>query len=183
MTRPVANLRLFAAVYPPAHLAERWRSALALRNLPAYKLVPVHQVHLTLQFIGDTPANALDDVIESIERSASGLRRFDLAAERVIVLPERGPARLVAVETTAHPTLLELQRRLAVRLARNVREHPGRGFRPHMTICRFRSPSRVRLVDEAIARESFAVDGIRLMRSTLHPEGAEHIEIAAIALD
>lgn len=174
MAKPSANLRLFVAVYPPRELAEAWAQRIKAMDLPAYRLTPVEQVHMTLQFVGDTPVKNLDRTIESCRRAAKGLAPFALTAQAFITLPERGRSRLVAVETDAHPTLLELKRRLALRLATNVRENPAKKFRPHLTVCRFRSPAKVSAFDGTIAEASFDVEELMLMKSTLSPSGALH---------
>jgi RNA 2',3'-cyclic 3'-phosphodiesterase len=204
MARPSANLRLFVAVYPPRELAEDWaRRVKAMRDLPPYRLTPIEQIHLTLQFIGDTPVKNLEPTIESCRRAAKGLGCFELAAQEFITLPERGPKRLIAVETDAPPTLLELKRRLAMRLASNVRENPARKFRPHLTVCRFRSPApgapgaqgergargargarmgRGGRFDPTLTTEPFVVSELLLMKSALSPSGAAHTVVERIQL-
>lgn len=176
-------LRLFVAVYPPVEVAEALLGLVrAQRDLPKYRLVPVGQVHLTLQFIGDTEVRELEEVIESVRRSAAGLEGFELAPERLITLPERGPARLIAAQTSAPAALLELQRRLAHRLAKNPRERAGDRFRPHLTLCRFATPAQVQL-DEAVGVPGFGVERVRLMKSVLKPSGAEHVEVVGVELE
>ena len=186
MSRPTSNLRLFVAVYPPDDLARAMLERVqALPLPPRSRLTPAEQVHMTLQFIGDTPVAEMDDVQESVRRAAGGLPAFTLALRELIALPERGHKRLIAAETDAPATLLELQRRLAQRLARNPRDRgrTGERFRPHMTLCRFASPvKRVDLGDAALTG-SFMVDRIALMRSTLSSAGATHHEVLSVALE
>ena len=182
MARPTANLRLFAAIYPPPDLAQMMLDQLNGQRLPAHRATPVEQVHMTVQFIGDTPSAELDAVMKSVERAAAGLKPFDLAATHLISLPEHGPARLVAVETDSHSTLLEIHRRLVTRLARNARDADADRFRPHMTLCRFRSPARGVRVQLQLALPPFAVTRLCLMRSTLNPSGALHHEVSAFEL-
>lgn len=176
-----ARLRLFVAVYPPLPLAQQLLEQLARLELPRHRLTPVEQIHLTLQFIGDRAVAELDDVRESAERSAAGLHAFSLKPRRLLTIPPRGFTRLVACETDAPADLLELQRRLAHRLARNPRERGGDRFLPHLTLCRFAAPSRLR-IDEPIDLPAFRVDRVRLMRSVLRPDRAEHAEVAAFDL-
>ena len=57
----------------------------------------------------------LTAVTESVERSASGVKACTLTAGRLISLPNRGPARLVAVTTDAPPSILEIRRPLQLR--------------------------------------------------------------------
>ena len=185
MARPTKNLRLFVAAYPPPHIARLMHDAAVRLALPGrVRHTPVEQIHLTLQFIGDVAVADLDATVESVQRGAAGLPHFSLALQSLIALPERGPKRLVAVETDAPPTLLELQRRLAIRLATNPRDKPGRGFHPHLTVCRLASPMPGLSLDDTIARldGSFEVTEVALMRSTLSSAGATHHQASVIQL-
>jgi 2'-5' RNA ligase len=179
MSKPASDLRLFVAAYPSHESARSMAKALERLKLPPHKPTPREQIHLTLQFIGDVPQRELDETIESVQRAASGLEPFTLTPQRLITLPERGPARLIAAESDAPATLMELQRRLAVRLARNIREKDDRPFRPHLTLCRFRSPARGVTMDQPLAADAFEVSQILLMRSVLMPSGARHEEVSA----
>lgn len=185
MSRPVANLRLFVAAYPPEAIVRTLVARVEALPLPAYRLTPPAQVHLTLQFVGDTPARALESVIESAERSAAGLRAFELRVLGLVALPERGPARLLAARTDEPATLLELHRRLAHRLATNARERPGDRFAPHLTLCRFVSPAAGLVIHEPQDAEvlTWRVEHVLVMRSTLRPEGAEHHVVRTIELE
>lgn len=157
-------------------------AALDELDLPAHRRTPPEQVHLTLQFIGDVLRKNLDATIESIDRASSGLKTFELSTLSLIRLPERGPARLIATETDYPATLRELQRRLAARLAGKPRPRAGDRFRPHLTLCRFRAPSKVSPLEPALDRESFVVARIVLMRSELLPTGAAHHEVESFPL-
>lgn len=175
------SIRLFVAVYPPAEVAAAMIGSLAGLELPPMRLTPHDQVHLTLQFIGERTQRELPEVHESVERSAAGLAVFALAPLRLVSLPERGPARLIACETDGPPPLLEIHRRLALRLARSPRERSGDRFLPHLTLARFSSPSQVRVALPVEVPE-FAVTSISLRRSILKPGGAVHAELARFPL-
>jgi 2'-5' RNA ligase len=183
MARPTANLRLFAAIYPPADVAAALLAAATKLELPEHRLTPVEQVHLTVQFIGDTPSRELDDTLESLQSAASGLSAFSLTWQRLITLPQRGAARLVAAETDQPSTLMELHRRLVTRLARNVRARSLERFRPHMTLCRFTAPVKGVRFDQPLLLNAFQVNRIIMMRSTLGPAGAKHHEVGSATLD
>ena len=175
-------MRLFVAAYPPRAFARCALEALRGVGMPANRETAVEQVHLTLQNIGDTEAGRVGEVSESVARSASGIGVFTLRAVRLITLPERGAARLVALETDAPGALLELQRRLATRLARKPREKAGDRFVPHLTLCRFRGAEAGLRVNEGVELGGFEVGEIALMRSVLRPGGAEHREVARFGL-
>ena len=123
----------------------------------------------------------LDGVIESVEDSADGIAPFDLTPLRLMSLPSRGP-RLVALETDAPPGLLELQRRLARRLACNARTRHGGRYLPHFTLCRFKQGARPRRVDLRLAHPPFTVQRVVLVHSVLRPEGAEHRSLREVEL-
>lgn len=190
MARPVANLRLFVAAYPPVEVAAAAIDAVAAFELPPHRLTPTEQVHLTLQFIGDTPMKDLEQTLESVRRAASGIGAFALAPQRYITLPQRGRPRLVALETDAPGQVVELHRRLALRLARAPRKDAADRFLPHLTLARFERgrPGRpvgggaLQRVEAPAELPAFSVEEIVVMRSVLRPEGAQHVEVERVAL-
>lgn len=169
------TLRLFVALYPPTEHAEALLSRLNRLVLPEHRSTPTAQVHMTLVFIGDRRVKELRAVRESIDRSASGLPPFTVTPQRLITIPtpaQGGPPRLVAAATDSPPTLLELQRRLASRLARP--DERKRNFHPHITLARFAQGVSAAAVDQAIDGAAFGIDVVRLMASTLTRSGALH---------
>jgi 2'-5' RNA ligase len=173
--------RLFVGVYPPPLAAAELLRLLDRLDLPPHRATRPDQLHLTLLFIGDRHERDLDEVAESVARSVAGIDPFQLTPTRLVTLPERGAARLVAVETDAPPGLLEIQRRLAHRLADPSRRGHGR-FTPHLTLCRFAHEQRMERLDRPIAAAPFAVGDVRLMRSVLLPAGAEHRQASVATL-
>lgn len=177
-------LRLFVAIYPP--LEVRRAMARTIRDLdplpdPRHRVTPVEQVHMTAHFIGDTDPRHLDDVVESVRRSAAGLDAFTLTPTRLRTLPERGRPRLIALETDAPPALMEVHRRLAHRLAR-----PGRGrdhFMPHVTLCRFNPSANPTAGEWPTTIPGWDAREIVLVRSILSREGADHAVVEAVALE
>lgn len=180
------SLRLFVALHPARETADALLEVLRAQGragrLADHRETPAEQVHMTLQFIGERQKQEVDGVIESVERSASGLGAFELKPTRLISLPERGRARLVACATNEPPALMELQRRLAQRLARSPRAKPGDRFTPHLTLCRYAKMARPSRLEAELNLAPFAVTEIKLMRSVLLPSGAEHRMVQAVAL-
>jgi 2'-5' RNA ligase len=165
-------LRLFVAAYPPPDIAGSLLSAAQSLNISGAQLVAVNQLHLTLQFIGDTDARDMDSVRESVARSVSGLGPPRLRVDRLQTMPARRP-HLIAAILDPHPTISELHRRLALRLARNQRE-TGRAYLPHITTARFRNERQPELNIPLSPAPEFDVTDVLLMRSVLKPTGAEH---------
>lgn len=185
MTRPGASerkLRLFVAVYPPADLVSAMQSRLAGLELPSHRPTPPEQVHMTLQFIGELPERELDATRECLRLAAEGIESAELAPLRLIGIPRRGPTRLIAAETDAPPSLLELQRRLAAELESKSRGRRRAHFLPHLTLCRFRTPTRMPRLDLPLSLPSFPLREVKLMQSVLRPQGALHSALASLAL-
>lgn len=182
MSRPRTNLRLFVAVYPPPELSAKLLAALQSHELPDYRIVAAEQVHVTLHFIGDTPSKQLDTTIESVQRATAGISAFDLTVQGLITLGPRGLARLIGAETDRPPELLEIQRRLVTRLARSPRRDSADRFRPHLTLCRFKKPTKGIELKNPLDCRSFTVEQVALMKSTLRSDGAQHHEIMSCAL-
>lgn len=176
-------MRLFVAAYPPADLVRRATELLGSFPLAPNRPTPEEQVHLTLHFIGDTPARDLEAVRESVARSAAGLGAFSLTPRRLTTLPQQGRPRLVALELDPEPTLLEIVRRLVKRLARAPRPRADDRFLPHMTLCRFAHTADPRPLSAEVSLPAFEVSRIALMRSDLLPTGAVHRELAAFSLE
>ncbi len=141
--------------------------------LPVHRPTPVDQVHMTVHFIGDTPDRQLEEVRESVRRSCSGASEFAILPRRLITLPERGPARLLACRTDLPASLAEIRRRLVLRLARNAKERDR--FTPHLTLCRFRAPVAGLSEERDIQMPAWKVREVRLMRSVLSSQSAHHV--------
>jgi len=191
-----ASARLFVAVYPPPDVAERLLGAMHACGWtgPDLAPTPLDQVHITLLFIGDTPARNVPEVIESVERACAGIAPFELRPIGLATLPIQGPPRVIAALTDVPPVILELQRRLVIRLARNVkvRSRAGQGhadFVPHLTLARFSGLAGSSGFDATLDAGAFTVRRLRVMRSILRPAlrggtagGATHAEAAALEL-
>ncbi len=174
-------LRLFVALYPPVEVAAAALGLLeGLGPLEPHRVTPVNQVHMTLQFVGETAERELPEVLESVRRSAAGLACFELKPTRLVTMPDRGDPRLIAMETDAPGPLLEVQQRLVKRLARK----PGTGSRfvPHITLLRFDNTSQAARIDAPVSVPAFAVRAVVLVRSVLRTTGAEHVPVEVVEL-
>lgn len=179
---PSGPLRLFVSVRPDAAVAARM-SALQPPGLPpAARAVPEARIHLTLQFIGETAPSRVDDVVESIAAAVAGLRAQRLAPRELRLLPERGPARLVALTTDWPSPLAEARRRLAARLAHRPSRSKGDPFLPHFTLARFNPSWTTDVRAWPLVMDPFEVAKIELTRSILTSAGAVHQVVASFPL-
>ena len=175
--------RLFVAAYPAIEWSRNAIDAIRRMDLPPHRTVEPAAVHLTLRFIGDVIPKDLDAVIESVHRSAAGIGPFRMTPERLITLPSRGDARLIACRTDSPAGVLEIHRRLATRLARSLRRSQADRFLPHLTLARFNSPSPGFRVDEPVELEPITVDTIRLVETEFKTDRVVHREIDRVTLE
>ncbi len=182
MTARPRPLRLFVAAYPPSEVVEALQAARRGLFDGGLRIVPAGQIHLTLHFIGPIDPNDLDRTIESVELACNGIAPFELQPLRLATLPPRGHPRVLVAETTCPPALTELHRRLAHRLTRQPRRDPADRFLPHLTLARHPPGRPSQRANESVEMTPFAIRTIALMRSVLHPEGAEHRQLAGVEL-
>ena len=170
----MAVIRLFIAIYPPADAAAALLAALPAQSEAPGRDTPLDQLHLTCHFIGDRDERQLRDVVESLNRSCSGLAAPTLTPQSLITLPERGTHRLIAAQLDATSSLFELQRRAVARLSR-----PGKsaeGFLPHITLRRF-GPAGGPRITRPLILPAFQPREVCLVKSVLHAGGASHAVI------
>lgn len=183
------TLRLFVAMAPPLAVGESLLGAAQALSgsLPPHRLIPAEQLHLTLAFIGETRAKEVRDVKESVERSCAGLRAFTLTAERLVTIPtpdDGGPPRLLAAQTDAPATLLEIQRRLAQRLTKPKKNGRRARFLPHLTLARYRHGETSAAIDSPLGepRPSWRVESCLLYSSHLTADGSVHEVVHTVPL-
>lgn len=179
------TVRLFVAVYPPPSWVDcaldEWRRLGGTRvSAEQTRLTLPDQIHLTLRFLGAVDLRERDTIEESVERAAATVAPFTLEPNAFDTLPERGPARLVAITAPCPSPLDHLVDQLSRRLPRRGRD--GKGFTPHLTILRFRKPDAAFRFSMAHSFEPFSIERIALVESILHPSGAEHRELLSAPL-
>ena len=175
-------VRLFVALHPPEDVARRLLDAAAKVVDPLHRFSAIEQVHLTLLFIGDRPGRELRDVAESTERAAAGVRAFELTAQELLTLPEKPEPRLLAATTNLPSPLIELHRRLVLRLAKPAQRRDSSEILPHLTLCRFDQQISVAPIHSPLSGPTFPVHRISLIKSVLLRGGALHETVATVEL-
>jgi len=187
-----ASLRLFVALDLPAgHRQEIGRRAAALRReVPSARWVRPEAMHLTLAFLGDTPAERVDELTAALAPVFAALPVLDLALAGAGTFPPRRPARVAWVGLTGPAALSTLQRRVAdAAFGVLDRAAEGKPFHAHVTVARPRRPWNRRAADQFAAAfetpvgEPFTVREGVLYRSELNPGGAIYTPLARFPLD
>jgi len=162
--------RLFIALYPGEAVARQLLAQARALRLARHRLVPVRQTHLTVRFLGETRAEAVESIAQDLDRIARQTPPLRLRIERLITLP-RTRARLVAAETDLPPALERLFEATAMLPGAPVKPGPPT---PHLTLARFARGVRARPINKEIDPIPMPVNAAHLVRSELGPQGATH---------
>lgn len=187
-------LRLFVAV----ELGEEALRALAslqgaLRRsgLDGLRWVRPEGVHLTLKFLGETPADRVPAIRAALAEAVSGTPPHVLKLNGLGTFGSRRSPRVLWVGLEGDlEDLRRLQEKVEAALARLGFPTEGRAFSPHLTLARVRPENAAalsgpiaRAVEAAPAPEAcIPVREVSLMRSTLGPGGAVYDRLAVFPL-
>jgi RNA 2',3'-cyclic 3'-phosphodiesterase len=152
------------------------------------------QMHLTLAFLGSTPAERAAEIAKAMERAAAAVEPFDFTLQRVGGFPELRRPKVIWVgveeskDLASEGNLFRLQARLSDELASLGFAPEERDFHPHITL------GRVKLLDRRAdyelifapfagfaGPEQFA-EQIVLISSRTLPDGPEYATVATVPL-
>ncbi len=172
------KLRLFLAFdVPREHLAAVDRAAAPLKACwPDARWAPVENQHVTLKFLGSTPAETFDRINEACAEVAPRHRPAPVSLTRFGSFPSTRRIRVLWVGMDDRDGLLPaLTADLDGVLETLGFEPEKRAYTPHLTLARFKVPQRVNepLADEPLDL-SFDVGSFVLYRSHLSPRGARY---------
>ena len=188
-------LRLFVAVDLPGQVREalaRLQGGLKSHDLSDLRWVRPQGIHLTLKFLGETPAGRVAAITKALAGAIGGRRRFRLALGALGTFGGRRRPRVLWLDITGDiERVRELQAAVEEALVEVGFPPEERDFSPHLTLARVPQPGRPgtaeRIVQalESVAapRSEFDVREVVLIRSTLQPGGAVYERLAAFPLE
>jgi 2'-5' RNA ligase len=168
--------RLFVALTLPAPVRDVL-AALA-EPLPGVTWTRPEQLHVTLRFLGDVPAETIESMIARL--TAVKVASFVLPLEGVGTFPPNRPPRVLWIGVgSGHPRLFQLRQRLDDALLASGLLLDVRTFHPHVTLARCAENAGPAVAHWIHTRRDvtpppFRVDAFELYASTLHPAGAVH---------
>ncbi|MHB8519701.1 MAG: RNA 2',3'-cyclic phosphodiesterase [Limisphaerales bacterium] len=189
------SIRAFVAIAVPAHVLDRIKQVQQkfrsrLRDGSVRWLRP-DQIHLTLRFLGNVPANQLGELKDSLERVCGPVRPFSLHAEGAGSFPDVNRPRILWVGLTGDVEAFRgLEARLAPAVAAFGDHAEDRDFSPHLTVGRVKTsdPGEVRRIGDLVAAAGtdqwgeWRVEEVKLMRSDLSAAGVAYRCLAAVPL-
>lgn len=181
---------MFVAVPLPVGIAAA-ASAL-LPEHPALRRVRPEQMHLTLAFLGETPAGRLPEAAEAVARGAGGHQRFRLRLDTVGCFPPSGAPRVVWLGASAgRDALVLLGRDVRAALAQSGLPFDPKPLQAHVTLARVREKADrgdLRAIARGIEGVTVAplevpVDEVVLLESVIGSGGPRYTRRAAAVLD
>ncbi|MCC6126531.1 MAG: RNA 2',3'-cyclic phosphodiesterase [Pirellulales bacterium] len=185
------SLRTFIAVEISA--AARKKAAELIEILRAagadVKWVEPHNLHLTLQFLGDVPETAIADVCNAVKRGAAEVEPFDLEIFGAGAFPNVGKPRTVWLGAKeGAEKMADLHDCAALALAELGFQDEDRRFQTHLTIGRVKSMKNVSLLTPLLRRYAdfsagkISVDRVIVFSSRLERGGPIYEKLAAAPL-
>lgn len=189
--RPARTLRLFVAVNLEPALRDRvFAAAQPLREAlgRAVSWTGPHNLHLTLRFLGEQPAERAPFVGDALAAAARPVPAHALAIGGLGAFPDLRRPRVLWLGIEANPALSVLYNAVDRALASLDIAPEARAFHPHLTLGRVRpgavAPTAALESVASALGERFrsAVRSVELMRSELAAGGSRYTVLRSVAL-
>ena len=184
-------LRAFIAMTPPTtlqHTVAEVREAFQSLNLP-WRWVTPEQIHLTLKFLGNVPAEQVAMIAQAMAHTVQGQTAFPLRARALGCFPQPARPRVLWVGLDDPSQALgRLNERLTVALTPLGFPPEDRPLHPHLTLARVqnvrRSGQLLPMLQTYQNRDfgEFLVTQVHLMQSQLQRGGALHTILRSVTL-
>ena len=194
MTEP-RSLRLFIAIELQANvLAAMGEVQHALQRdqaLARLRWVRPEGIHLTLKFLGETPADRRPRIEAALGRAVAGVKPFELHLGKLGKFGSRNSPRVVWVDVSGDTVALaQLQTQVEREISPLGYPAEKRAFSPHLTLARVpddagrdvAAPLEQALASARTPNASMRATEVSLMRSELQRSGAVYTQLFAAAL-
>lgn len=178
--------RIFFGLELPEAVRERLQLLQDLLGIQpeAVRWVEKHNLHLTLQFIGEVPEEGVRKIVSDATRAADAVSSFVLGISGVGAFP--GPSRPRVLWAGVGEGEKQV-RLLAGELSRCLGLVPDKPFSPHITLGRVREGCKVQISDALCRERDYSGGAVQVERfvcfgSTLTPKGPVYREIAGFYL-
>ncbi len=188
------QIRAFIAIELPDEVKlalGRLEARLKAGKQSGVKWVDPNSIHLTLQFLGDIPADSIGEITAAIEEASRAVSPFHLEVKDLGVFPNLKRVQVVWVGISGEIDKLgQLQKGIESNLEQLGFAPETRPFTPHLTLGRVQrqvSSEEQQRLGQLIAGTRFEagaieVTAINLMRSELTRAGAIHSLINLVKL-
>jgi len=150
-------------------------------------------IHLTLKFLGDVPANRIEEIERALTQACAGFPAFSFSVGGLGCFPNPRRPRVVWVGVQEESgTLAGLQKAIEDEMEKLGFAPEGRRFHAHLTLGRTQrraSSGDVRRLGQLVSETDIGLLGqmeaqaVSLIKSDLRPTGAVYTQLAAVRLE
>ena len=150
------------------------------------KWVPEENIHITLQFLGETEESLIPDIKGALYKILAPYSSFYIKIADVGCFPSGKRPRVIWVGMEGPQALIDLYKDISSEMVKFGYQKEERGFTPHVTIGRVKSNRNMgellRRLEEFKVTDfpDFEVQNIKLVKSELKPSGAKYYSLAEI---
>jgi len=181
-------LRCFIAIEIPEAIKKSFAEIIdsLKKSGPDVKWVSDENIHITLQFLGETEESLVPDIKGALYKILAPYSSFYIKIADVGCFPSGKRPRVIWVGMEESQDLINLYKDISNEMVKFGYQKEERGFTPHVTIGRVKSNRNMgellRRLEEFKVTDfpDFEVQNIRLMKSELKPAGAKHYSLAEI---
>ena len=176
-----------------AALADLQRRLKAKVPQGSVRWVKPEGIHLTLKFLGDVPANRIEEVERALTQACTRFSAFSVSVGGLGCFPNPRRPRVVWVGVQEESgTLTRLQKAIEDEMEKLGFAPEGRRFHAHLTLGRTQrraSSGDVRRLGQLVSETEIGRLGqmearvVSLMKSDLRPTGAVYTQLAAVKLE
>lgn len=189
----IENKRLFIAVEIPLDIREEMYefSSRVLENYDTVRPVKIANIHITLKFMGDVPADGIDVIKATIKMAVSSFKSFQFELDgKIDAFPDKKRARTVFISVGEGRQKLKdlylcLEEYLVATCSQFNIKAGRKNFVAHITLARLRYPEDIReAVRDAGSILPFRINvrAIALFESILDPDGARYTKLGGFSL-
>jgi 2'-5' RNA ligase len=174
----VKILRTFIAIELPTeirqYLFQSGQRMMAETPPKAVRWVASENMHLTLRFLGDTPADKLPAISAELEAIANQFPPFSLHLDQLDGFPNQKRPRVISVSLAGETMPLQTIQSQIERAVQTLGwKREKRPFRPHLTLGRVKDQNQAHRLswNQTLERNEFVVSAVNLIESQLRPGG------------
>ena len=146
-------------------------------------------IHLTLKFLGSTPAQQIPEIAGELKSGLAGFGSFSIEIAKLGSFPEKGKPRIIWAGVNAgSEDVIRLQGKIENSLKRFNFAQEDREYAPHQTIGRAKGFKNMERLQElmktknAVQLGNMIVENVYVIRSDLKPEGPVYTVLENILL-
>jgi 2'-5' RNA ligase len=191
----MTDIRAFIAIELPTSIQQQLNQiirALQAKCRPgSLRWVPVANIHLTLQFLGDVPSSNVDAITRVLASETARHAATEVSVGGLGAFPNPRRPRVIWIGLSKPAGLVALQKGIENGLSGLGYPPEERPFSPHLTLARLSqnaNPEAVGQVSDALAASRVGdlgivpVTHVHLFRSDLRPTGAIYTRLFSAPL-